>query len=656
MRHTGPHEPFEPLGGREVAPPAGDSDEDSAEPVPIIPVPSNAPPVSFGHPRYDKPSAVWTYRDEAGEILGHVVRWEIPFGKEIMPRTWCRLPDGSHGWRWRALPAPRPLYRLDHLVARPGDPVLIVEGEKVADAAQARFSDHVAVTSPGGAKAARRSRWEPLRGRHVVLWPDADDDGAQYADDVADLVRAAGGGSVRIVRVPPSFPHKWDLAERPPEGVTDKDLRQMVAEAKPAPVHGPLPLFAPMPPSERYPAEALGPILGRAAMAIASKVQVPEAIAAQSVLAAASLVAQAHADVLLPYGQTRPLSLYLVTVAGSGDRKSTADNEALWPVRKRERALRGECDRDWQEWSVVHSAWSAEKRKIESDRKLDFDSRKALLAALGWEPVRPLHPFLTAPDPTVEGLVKAWVHSPAALGIFTAEGGQFVGGHGMSLDHRLKTAATFSEIWDGRPIKRIRAMDGVTMLPGRRLSMHLMVQPDAAAQFLADPLLRDQGFLSRLLVAAPETVVGTRLYRETKPEDEAAIKAYGARLLSIMEAPWPLAAGQQNELEPRVLTMSERAEAAWRAFHDHVETQCAPGEGLVPIRDFAAKAAEHAARIAGVLTVVDDINAGEIDIDAITNALTLADWYVSEALRLYQAARTDPRLLRAQQLLEWMQG
>ena len=35
--------------------------------------------------------------------------------------------------------------------------------------------------------------------------------------------------------------------------------------------------------------------------------------------------AQAHADVALPYGQPRPLSLFLLTIAGSGDRKTTAD-------------------------------------------------------------------------------------------------------------------------------------------------------------------------------------------------------------------------------------------------------------------------------------------------------------------------------------------
>ena len=72
------------------------------------------------------------------------------------------------------------------------------------------------------------------------------------------------------------------------------------------------------------------------------------------------------------------------------------------------------------------------------------------------------------------------------------------------------------------------------------------------------------------------------------------------------------------------------------------------------MQDFAAKVAEHAARIAGVLTIVDDYRAKEIGTDAMHAALTLADWYVNETVRLQRAARTDANLKRAQQVLEWM--
>lgn len=415
-----------------------------------------------------------------------------------------------------------------------------------------------------------------------------------------------------------------------------------------------LPLFPAMPSASPYPVDCLGPILSRAAKAIAAKVQVPDAIASQSVLAAASLAAQAHADVVMPYGQKRPLSLNFASVQESGGRKTTADKEALWPIRRHEDQLHEIYVGERQAWAIATASWGAEKRAIEANKKLDYDGRKQALTELGPEPIPPLHPFLVAPDPTIEGLIKAWANAPAALGLFSAEGGQFVGGHGMSQENRLRTAAGFSECWDGSTIKRVRAADGVSILRGRRLAAHIMLQPEAAASFLSDPVLKDQGLLSRFLVAAPDTLAGTRRYAEPRPEDDAAIRAYGARILSLLETPWPLSADRSKGLEPRDLPMSADAAKHWRAFYDDVEVKCGAGREYVGIRDLAAKAAEHVARIAGVMSIISNINAPEIRAVEMEDATILVGWYLAEAVRLQQGSRTDPILLRAHTLLEWL--
>ncbi len=458
----------------------------------------------------------------------------------------------------------------------------------------------------------------------------------------------------RAISAYDSGPHRpaFDVQEVPSP---DQPLRSSKATSPPAEIEK-LPLFLPLPPAEPYPIQELGPVLGDAAAAIARKVQTPDAIAAQAVLAAASLATQAHADVLMPYGQTRPLSLFLVTVAASGDRKSTADNEALWPIRRREETLGLYHSQEILDWLVTHAAWAAEKRKIEGDRKLGFEDRKCALTTLGPEPDPPLRPVLTSAEPTFEGLIKAWPVMPAALGVFTAEGGQFTGGHAMSAENRLRTAAGFSVLWDGQPVTRVRALDGVSSLRGRRLAMHLMVQPDAAAEFLADPVLRDQGLLSRVLVAAPDSIAGTRRYRAPSPADETPLQTYRTRILALLEAPWPISADRAQGLQPRTLRLTEAACDQWREFYDHVEEQCGPAGGLRNVRDFAAKVAEHAARIGGVLTIVDDMNASEVSATTIGRAITLADWYVAEASRLQRAARTDPKLLRAQALLDWLRS
>jgi Protein of unknown function (DUF3987) len=180
-----------------------------------------------------------------------------------------------------------------------------------------------------------------------------------------------------------------------------------------------------------------------------------------------------------------------------------------------------------------------------------------------------------------------------------------------------------------------------------------MVQPEAAQAFLSDSLLRSQGLLSRILIASPPTMAGTRFYRLSDEHDSSSIRAYSRVIGRLLEMPWPLADGKRNELLPRVLECSSDAVEVWREFHDHIEGRSGPSSELAAVREFAGKAAEHAARIAGVLAVVADAGAQEIGANTMRDAAALVEWYVGESQRLAAAAMTDPRIARAQRLLEW---
>ena len=113
-------------------------------------------------------------------------------------------------------------------------------------------------------------------------------------------------------------------------------------------------------------------------------------------------------------------------------------------------------------------------------------------------------------------------------------------------------------------------------------------------------------------------------------------------------------ADDRNELTPRALRLSSAATDAWKTYYNHVETQC--GGRLKPIVDFANKAAEHVARIAAVMTAIADINATEIDIDTLYGAGEIVEFYIKEKLRFAQAGRTDPELLVAHELLQWIEA
>ena len=112
------------------------------------------------------------------------------------------------------LKGPHPLYCLSDLIERSADPVLVVEGEKAADAAQELLPGHAVTTSMGGSNRPQQSDWQPLAGRDVTIWPDADEPGSKYAWAVYDLALEAGAADVRVIRLPDGF----DLADPLPEG------------------------------------------------------------------------------------------------------------------------------------------------------------------------------------------------------------------------------------------------------------------------------------------------------------------------------------------------------------------------------------------------------------------------------------------------------
>jgi uncharacterized protein (DUF927 family) len=228
--------PFRPLGGADGAAsetPGGKPAADEFEVVPFEGQEADLRRETFETSALPNLVTLWPYRLASGAIVGIVARYLTKDGgKDIRPWRYGRKhANHKPAWHQGALPAPRPLYNLPVLAERPDAPVLVCEGEKTADAAAARFPDHVCIASQGGSGAAAKSDWSPLAGRSVTIWPDHDEPGAGYAKTVAALATAAGAASVRVVGVPEDWPIGWNLADPLPDGVTVERLREMLADA-----------------------------------------------------------------------------------------------------------------------------------------------------------------------------------------------------------------------------------------------------------------------------------------------------------------------------------------------------------------------------------------------------------------------------------------
>ncbi len=176
-------------------------------------------------------TAKWDYRDAGGELVGVVLRWDLPKGgKEIRP-----VSRNGAGWVLAAIPEPRPLLNLSEF--RSAIRVYIVEGEPCVDSALSLgFS---ATTSIGGSKAAPKSDWTPLAGKECVILPDHDEPGGKYADAVAAiLAKLTPAPVVKIVELP-DLPEDGDIVDwiEDHDGKTEEQLvewiEHLVSEAEP---------------------------------------------------------------------------------------------------------------------------------------------------------------------------------------------------------------------------------------------------------------------------------------------------------------------------------------------------------------------------------------------------------------------------------------
>jgi len=201
----------------------------------VYPIPDDAPfPMTEFKKGYPPPAAHWEYLDRNCKLIFYVFRYDLGGGKDVVPQTlWKNKTTGAFEWRWKAFPAPRPLYNLHLLAAHPDRPVSVMEGEKATDAAAKLLPGHVVITSSGGCQAAGKTDWTPLAGRDVIIWPDADDSGKKYAEDVARLAHKAGASSVKILPILDGKISGWDAANAVAEGWTPEQAAEYLATAEP---------------------------------------------------------------------------------------------------------------------------------------------------------------------------------------------------------------------------------------------------------------------------------------------------------------------------------------------------------------------------------------------------------------------------------------
>jgi DNA primase len=187
------------------------------------------PPAGTAPPTIDecktsgqKPVALYYYRDQDGEIINAVARYESNGVKTFLPWSW-----NGRTWVCKQLPeGERHLYNLHLTRQRPDASIVVVEGEKCADALQSILGDeYVVLTWAGGAKAVDKTDWSPIKGRKILIWGDADEAGEKAAQRAAEV----HDGLSRVIKIETNRPKGWDAADAIADGWTKDRLVNFIA-------------------------------------------------------------------------------------------------------------------------------------------------------------------------------------------------------------------------------------------------------------------------------------------------------------------------------------------------------------------------------------------------------------------------------------------
>jgi len=393
---------------------------------------------------------------------------------------------------------------------------------------------------------------------------------------------------------------------------------------------------------------------------VAGFVKAPIALVASSALAAVSLACQARVDAKRAEKLEGPVGLFLLTIADSGERKSTCDNFFSQAIRQYQEEQTELMKPVLQEYQARIAAWDAECDGILSAIKDAGKKGKAtdkLRADLEYlqkdKPEPPRVSRLLLGDETPENLAWSLAKKWPSAGILSSEAGIVFGSHGMGKDSAMRNMALLNVLWDGGTHSVGRRTSDSFTVSGARLTIGLMIQQATLREYFtkSGELARGTGFLARFLVAWPESTQGTRKFTEA-PENWPHLDQYHRRMTLILNQPTPIE--ENGSLSPTVLSLSPDAKAAWVEYHDAIESELAIGGELYDIRDVASKTADNAVRMAALFQLFEHGVDGAIRLDSFEQASRIAAWHLSESRRFFGELALPRELVDAARLDNWL--
>jgi putative DNA primase/helicase len=611
------------------------------------------------------PEALHTYTSPSGEPLFWRLRLKHPRtgDKRIFP-MWR---DASGRFVMKEPPAPpsgKPLYRLHELAQRPDDVVLVVEGEKAADAINKRGC--LAATS-GSASSAAAADWTPLKGRRVLIWPDNDEPGQRYAADVVQALRGIAAEvsviDVAALNLPPHGDAVEWLAAHPEAGADDVlSLPALPAAAGPSDA-APQPLPDALPPVEPFDLALLPDALRDWVADVAERVSCPvDYVAVPAVVAACAVLGRKIALRPQQHGDWAVVpNVWGLVIGRPGMMKSPAMAAALAPLRRLAAEAQERYEAELSDWRRADKlremqAEAAEKKAREELRKNPHADVLHLLGGDEAEPEPALRRYTTS-NATMEALSELLRQNPQGLLLERDE----IMGLLRELDRpeRADFRAFLLEAWDGNGQFTVdRIGRGFNLhVPAMCLSVIGTTQPGRIGAYLSDALrggAADDGLMQRFALAVWPDATGEWQDVDRWPDGKARRRAFDA--YARLDHLDPQAAGAQQDTDPDgnptglpYLRLAPDALAVFAEWRAQLEARLRSGELHPAMEAHLAKYRKLVPGLALVFHLIEG-DTGAVSEAAMLRALAWASYLESHARRIYGGA-VAPEVAAARAIL-----
>lgn len=412
-----------------------------------------------------------------------------------------------------------------------------------------------------------------------------------------------------------------------------------------------------------FPVMSLPKRIHQAIFEVWEETKAPLPLIVTSALSALSVVCQHLFDTSRPNGMISPCSLFFITIADSGERKTSSDKFFTRPIRDFEKKRLEENSQRQAEYTTSLDIWKAKEvglkriiqRMVSKNEKCE-EAEQQLRQHHENMPEKPLTMRMLFDDVSPTAIISSLHDQWPSAGILSDEAGKLF--NSKTFDN----IGLYNKLWDGDAISldRHRTTDSYTVTNGR-LTISLMSQQKTFRDFLGKQgnLARDNGFLARCLTCWPQSTQGTRqIQADTATNNnrsKPALDEFNRVINVLLNQSWHR---HQSDQPRKVVAMSSEAARAWNHYYNHIESSIGPIGIYADVRDGASKAAENIARLACLFQAFESCESRdewEISEAMVNSAHVLCMWYMDNFKRIFgQQSILSEDAQNANELWAWL--